>query len=122
MEYSLIIGAFLIMLPIIFIATLAIKLLPGKIRLPVFIALVMLLITPSLAPATIVVIPMPFGVLFFSGISGGFINELPSLLFTFWVWHIIAFPLTGFFGYYIGKKVLSNKSNQQDARKVRAFV
>ena len=85
---------------------------PIKARLPVFVSVAVLLATPSWAPATIVAVPIPFGVLFFGSFFGGFIHELPELLLVFWWWHLIAFPLVGLISYFVGRKVLFNKKPQ----------
>ena len=71
----------------------------------VFVIISILLLTPSVAPVTIAAIPVPLGALIFAGIMGGFLHELPRLIAVFWVWHIIAFPITGLIFYFVGAKV-----------------
>ncbi len=78
-----------------------------KIRPIVFATLSMLLLTPSFAPATVVVVPVPFGVILAIGIFSGAIQEVPSLVSLFWQWHIVVFPLTwgvSYLLYISGKK------------------
>ena len=78
----------------------------------VFATLSMLLLTPSFAPATIVAVPVPFGVILAIGIFAGAIHEVPSLVYLFWQWHIAAFPLTwvaSYLLYVLGKKYICNR-------------
>lgn len=72
-----------------------IKFLPYKFQRLAFVVAAMLLLTPSWGPATIVAVPLPFGVLLCIGLFSGALHELPSLFALFVWWHVIAFTVTG---------------------------
>ncbi len=69
--------------------------LPAKHHYPLNIALGALLLAPSLAPATIAAIPMPYGVILVLGILGGAGDEAISIAIDLWRWHVPSFLLTG---------------------------
>jgi len=84
-------------------------------RTAVFVPLATLFFTPAWGPATIAIVPVPFGVIF--GISaitldwGGLIyaiNLAPSPY-----WYFIAFPATAIVAYGLWRFVLSNYSFQR---------
>ena len=85
-------------------------------RKPLWFALLFsLLLTPSLAPATINVIPVPFGYHIGVAIFAGAQLELIALLFFFGWWHLIAFPLTALVGFAIGKLVYRQSAEEGGA-------
>lgn len=81
-------------------------------RPAVFATLSMLLLTPSLAPATIVSVPVPFGAIIVIGVLAGAVPETPGLVSLFWRWYIVAFPLTWvlcYLLYVLAKKCFFSK-------------
>jgi hypothetical protein len=73
----------------------------------ILVAMATLLLTPSWGPATIAVVPVPFGVLFFLTLMTWSWNELGSWLAMFPVWHAMAFPATACASYLLIQKLLS---------------
>lgn len=83
-----------------------------KFRPVVFATLSMVLLTPSFAPATVVVVPVPFGVILAIGVFAGAVHEIPGLVSLFWQWHMFAFPTTWvafYLLYLLGIKYARNK-------------
>lgn len=72
-----------------------------------------LILPPSLGPATITVVPIPFGFLLVVAVFSGEWRGVIELLAMFPVWHAIAFPATATASYLIVRRLLSNKSLQQ---------
>lgn len=79
-------------------------------RTLVLIVVVTLLLTPSWGPATIVVIPVPFGTLFFTALLTWSWGELARWVGMFPLWHAIAFPATACGSFILIRKLLSRKS------------
>ena len=69
--------------------------LPANKHYPLNIALGTLLLAPSLAPATIAAIPMPYGVLLVLGTLSGAGHEAINIAIDLWRWHVPSFLLTG---------------------------
>ncbi|WP_325892428.1 hypothetical protein [Grimontia sp. NTOU-MAR1] len=99
-------GAVLVLLFVALVATLLVKRLTDKARVAICTTIYTLLFTPSFAPATIVVVPMPFGVMLGAGVFGGAPNEIAELLYLFWWWHLPAFIITGLISYKIAIKIV----------------
>lgn len=88
---------------------------PLPIQLPLFVAIFTLLFTPSVGPATIVAVPVPLGFLIIVGLVFGGISEVPSLIFKFWEWYLMAILVTSVLAIIIGKRLLSNQSKKAPA-------
>ncbi|MBQ0779638.1 MAG: hypothetical protein KBT79_02405 [Thalassolituus oleivorans] len=99
-------GAVVVLLSVALVATLLVKQLPGEHRVTVCTAIYTLLFTPSWAPATIVAVPMPFGVMLGVGALTGAPNEIVDLLWFFWWWHLPAFIITGLISYKVATKLV----------------
>ncbi|WP_064792103.1 hypothetical protein [Shewanella woodyi] len=99
------VGAILCLLCVAVVATLLAKQLPETMRVRFSTVIYTLLFTPSWAPATIVVVPIPFGVMLGVGALTGALNEILDLLLLFWWWHLPAFIVTGFISYKVASKV-----------------
>jgi hypothetical protein len=69
-----------------------------------------LLLTPSFGPATIAVVPAPFGYLFLAGLLGDGWDALISWVMQYPLWHAIAFPLTALLTYLVAKWLRPNNS------------
>ena len=77
---------------------------PSKKRIPIYTTVFTLVFTPSLAPATIVAIPLPFGIIILIGFLAGAPHEIPSLVSTFWQWHAVSFSMTAIVGFLLAKR------------------
>ena len=91
-------------------ATLLARFLPAEKRVLFCSVVYALLFTPSLAPATIVMVPIPFGVMLGVGAVTGAPNEILDLLLVLWWWHIPAFFITGFVSRKVAKKLVGTSS------------
>ena len=69
-----------------------------------------LLVTPTMGPATIAVVPVTFGWLLIPTIATGSWSELGAWLAAYPVWHAFAFPATAALSYLALRKVRSNNS------------
>lgn len=69
-----------------------------------------LLLAPSWGPATIVVVPVPFGVLFFTALWTWTWGGLLKWVTMFPLWHAIAFPATAFLSHFLVRKLLLRQS------------
>ena len=98
--------AVVILLCVALVATLLVKQLLEKGRVEICTAIYTLLFTPSWAPATIVVVPMPFGVMLGVGMFSGAPNEIIDLLLLFWWWHLPAFTITALISFKVATKIL----------------
>ena len=69
-----------------------------------------LLLTPAPGPATIVVVPVPLGLLLGGAVFTGSWMELASLIRSFPVWFAAAILITAGVSYFVARKLLSNTS------------
>jgi hypothetical protein len=77
-------------------------------RIPVVVASATLLLTPSLAPAGIVAVPIPIGVLLAIALFTGTWGEFLGWIGLFPMWQAIAFSGTALVSYAIARRILSN--------------
>ena len=61
---------------------------------PLLIASGTILCAPSFAPATIVAVPMPYGLILIISVFFGAMNESFGIAIHFWKWHLISFFIT----------------------------
>ena len=87
----------------------AVRRMPDSGRSFVLVVVATLLLTPSWGPATIVVVPVPFGILFLTTLLTWSWGELAKWVGTFTLWHAIAFPATACVSYLLVRKLLSSK-------------
>ena len=71
-----------------------------------------LLVTPTLGPATIAVVPVTFGWLLVPSVATGSWSELGRWLAAYPVWHAFAFPATAFVSFLVLRKVRPNNSSK----------
>ena len=94
---------FLVMLIPPLIAVLVLSLISRRLRPTVHTSLIalssVLLLTPSLGPATIAVVPTPFGYLLLATVMGDGWGELMNWLMQYPLWHALAFPATALIAY-----------------------
>lgn len=64
-----------------------------------------LLVTPTMGPATIAVVPVTFGWLLIPSIATGSWSELGGWLAAYPVWHAFAFPATAALSYLVLRRV-----------------
>jgi hypothetical protein len=83
---------------------------PESRRTPILVAATTLLLTPSWGPATITMVPVAFGFLFFVTLFTWSWNELSELVSQFSLWHAVAFPTTALIAYCVIRKLPSNNS------------
>lgn len=88
----------------------AVRGMPGARRALILVGVATLLFTPSWGSATIVVVPVPFGMLFFTSLLTWSWNDLAKWLCIFPVWHAIAFPTTACVAYFIIQRLQSNRT------------
>jgi hypothetical protein len=69
-----------------------------------------LLITPTLGPATIAVVPVTFGWLLLPSVATWSWPELGSWVAAYPVWHAFAFPATAILSYLVLRRVRPNNS------------
>jgi hypothetical protein len=67
----------------------------------VLVVVATLLLSPSWGPASIVVIPVPFGTLFLTALLTWSWGELANWVGMFPLWHAIAFPATACVSYFL---------------------
>jgi len=84
------------------------------IRTPVLVVTSVLLLTPSLGPATIAVVPAPFGYLLIPAAINGSWPELARWVMTYPLWHAISFPVTTVASYSVIRFVRPNQSFKAD--------
>lgn len=70
-----------------------------------------LLLAPSWGPATIVVVPVPFGILFLSTLWTWNWGELARWVAMFPLWHAIFFPATACLCFLLIRKLLLSKTS-----------
>ena len=87
----------------------AVRRMPDSRRLFVLVLVATLLLTPSWGPATIFVVPVPFGILFFATLLTWSWSELAKWMGMFPLWHAMAFPATACLSYLLVRKLLSTK-------------
>ena len=90
------------------------KRMPGFWRTFTRVAAATLLLTPSWGPATITVVLVPFGLLFFVALFTWSWGELAALMGLFPLWHAIAFPVTALVAYLVLRGRPSNNSFKAD--------
>lgn len=86
-------------------AWLATKRMRDSARSLVLVVVATLLLTPSWGPATIVVVPVPFGVLFLTTLLTWTWGEFAKWVTMFPLWHAIAFPATACVSYFLVRKL-----------------
>ena len=69
-----------------------------------------LLVTPTMGPATIAVVPVTFGWLLIPSIATGSWSELAGWLAAYPMWHAFAFPATAALSYLVLRRVRPNNS------------
>jgi hypothetical protein len=69
-----------------------------------------LLLTPSLGPATIAVVPVPFGLLLVFTIVDGDWGNLANWVTSYSLWHTVAFPATAVVSYVVVRLLPPNNS------------
>ena len=89
---------------------LASRSLSRPLRLLIFVVAATILLTPSWAPATITIVSMPFGMLFFVALFTWSWDGLPQLLGFAPTWHLVAFPCTAVVAYFVGRRLLRQHS------------
>ena len=91
----------------------AIKYLPQSFQIPAFVVATTVLLSPSLAPATIVTVPVPLGLLLLVGAFTNSINETFELVAFFPVWHAATIPSTALLAYFVGKKMYTVRQENE---------
>lgn len=84
----------------------------GSRRSLVFVIVATLLLAPSWGPATIVMVPVPFGILFLTAVLTWSWGELAKWVIMFPLWHAVAFPLTACVSYFFVRKLPLNPSKR----------
>ncbi len=95
------------------------------VQLPRIVTLVgsaTLLFAPSWAPATIAIVPVPFGLLVGLTVLDGEWAELANWIGRYPMWHAISFPATAVVAYVVVRLLPSNSSLQTAAPNGRAPV
>ena len=69
-----------------------------------------LLVTPTMGPATIAVVPVTFGWLLIPSVATGSWSELGGWLAAYPMWHTFAFPATAGLSYLVLRRVRPNNS------------
>ena len=69
-----------------------------------------LLVTPTMGPATIAVVPVTFGWLLVPSVATGSWSELGGWLAAYPMWHAFAFPTTAVLSYLVLRRVRPNNS------------
>ena len=80
------------------------------IRILAIVLSAALLLTPSFGPATIAVVPAPFGYLVLGAVLGDGWGALMDLLIQYPIWHAVAFPATAFVAYLVSRRLRPNNS------------
>jgi hypothetical protein len=88
----------------------AVRGMPSARKSLILVGVATLLFTPSWGPATIVVVPVPFGILLFTTLLTRSWNDLPRWLCMFPVWHAVAFPATACGAYFIIQRLQSSRT------------
>lgn len=78
---------------------------------PLIVLSAVLLLTPSFSPATIAVVPAPFGYLLLATILGDGWGALIAWVLQYPLWHAIAFPVTALIAYLIVRWLRRNNSS-----------
>lgn len=84
------------------------------IRTSLLVVVSVLLLTPSLGPATIAVVPVPFGYLLIPAAITGSWPDLAKWLMTYPLWHAVSFPVTAVVSYSVIRFVRPNQSFKAD--------
>jgi hypothetical protein len=81
-----------------------------SVRVAILVVSATILLTPSLGPATITFVPVPFGYLLgITAVTGTWPHVLDTVNL-FPRWHAVAFPATAVLCYFVLRWVLSNNS------------
>lgn len=116
----MIVMAFIFMLmlipPLLVVLTLGLLLrhVSPAIRMTLLMVASVLLLTPSLGPATIAVVPAPFGYLLISTAVSGSWQDLARWIMAYPLWHAVSFPATAVVSYSIIRFVRPNQSFKAD--------
>jgi hypothetical protein len=114
MVYIVAVALFLPFLAVALGVTLVVACLTRGLARSAWIALVVvvssLLVTPTMGPATIAVVPVTFGWLLIPSIATGSWSELGGWLAAYPVWHGFAFPATATLSYLVLRRVRPNNS------------
>ena len=86
------------------------KRLSHRTWLPLMVVTSSLLLTPTLGPATIAVVPVTFGWLLVASVATCAWSELGGWIAAYPVWHAIAFPATAVLSYLVLRRVRPNNS------------
>jgi hypothetical protein len=86
----------------------------SAIRTPLLVLVSVLLLTPSLGPATIAVVPAPFGYLLIPTAITGSWPDLAKWIMTYPLWHAVSFPVTAVVSYSVIRFVRPNQSFKVD--------
>ena len=86
------------------------KFVPSKWQLLCKVTSGTLMLSLSFGPATIVLVPLPYGLLLLIGLFGGFINEALDIAVAFWQWHVISFSVTAALLWFILVRFRSRSS------------
>ena len=81
-----------------------------KTWLPLLVVTSSLLLTPTLGPATIAVVPVTFGWLLIPTIATWSWSNLSSWIAAYPMWHAFAFPATAAISYFVLRRVRPNNS------------
>ena len=95
--------------PVLFVARLTRKF-QLEARLLCIVIASTLCLTPSLGPATITFVPVPFAFHLLIALLSGEWFELPQLVALFPIWHVLAFPLTALVSFFVARSVLAKNS------------
>ncbi|NKB33824.1 MAG: hypothetical protein GKR91_12065 [Pseudomonadales bacterium] len=89
------------------------RLLPVKNPVLIFTVVCTLLLSPSLAPVTIMFVPAPLGVLLYFGVISGIggMIDVVTLIVILWQFHLISIPTTAFIAYIIAKIAFESKNS-----------
>jgi hypothetical protein len=85
------------------------------IRTTLLVIASLLLLTPSLGPATIAIVPAPFAYLFVPTCIDGSWAALTKWVTDYPLWHAISFPTTAIVSYVFVCKTRTNNSFKADA-------
>jgi hypothetical protein len=77
-------------------------------RVAILVVSATLLLTPSMGPATITFVPVPFGYLLGITAATGAWTHVLDMVYLFPKWHAVAFPATAVLSYFLLRWVLSN--------------
>ncbi len=82
----------------------------ATVRTPLLVLVSVFLLSPSLGPATIAVVPAPIGYLIIPTAIEGSWNDLAAWVRQYPLWHAISIPATAMISYIIVRLVRPNNS------------